>query len=94
MADHVFRDKHRNEYLAVVYVERMSNELRDDHRVARPGLDRGLASRILHLAHLFDELELALFAAILASTYSFASSSRPSFLASASLFWNSAYSPL
>src|SRR5689334_6219909 len=40
VADHLFRDVHRNEGLAVVDLEGEANEVGQDGRAARPGLDR------------------------------------------------------
>jgi hypothetical protein len=40
VAHHVFRDEHRDVLLAVVHGDRETNHVRDDHRAARPRLDR------------------------------------------------------
>src|SRR6188768_4074129 len=39
-SNHILVDGHRHELAAVVDVERQSDELRQDRRPARPGLDR------------------------------------------------------
>src|SRR3954466_2440155 len=46
-ADHVFIDRHRHELAAVVDVEGQADELRQDRRTTRPGLDRRAASLVL-----------------------------------------------
>ena len=46
-ADHVLVDRHRHELAAVVDVERQADELRQDGRAARPGLDRRAAAGVL-----------------------------------------------
>jgi ribosomal protein L22 len=38
--DHVLIDRHRHELAAVVDIEGQADELRQDRRAARPGLDR------------------------------------------------------
>src|SRR5699024_3134739 len=50
VAHHVLVDQHRNVVAAVVHRNRVTHHLRQDHRAARPGLDRTLAgARGLHL---------------------------------------------
>src|SRR4029079_14575262 len=39
-SDHVFVDRHRHELAAVVDIEGQADELRQDRRATRPGLDR------------------------------------------------------
>ena len=39
---HVFRNVHRDKSLSVVYRNRLSYEIRRNHRSARPGLDHRL----------------------------------------------------
>src|SRR5207237_10196189 len=46
-ADHVLIDRHRHELAAVVDVEGQADELRQDRRTARPGLDRRAAALFL-----------------------------------------------
>src|SRR5574344_1788608 len=52
--DHVLGDVHRNKHLPVVDVERVSDKLRDDHRAARPSLDRHFFRT--HLLDLIDQI--------------------------------------
>jgi hypothetical protein len=40
VADHVFRDIHRNVLTAVVHGDRQTDEIRQDRRTTRPGFDR------------------------------------------------------
>jgi len=40
VANHLVGDVHRHVLLAVVHGNRQTDELRQDHRAARPGLDR------------------------------------------------------
>src|ERR1044071_3813874 len=49
VADHVFRHEHRLKNLAVMHVERVSNELWRDRRTARPRLDRLLRTGRIQL---------------------------------------------
>src|SRR5690554_2968848 len=50
VADHVLVDQHRDVVAAVVHGNRVTHHLGQDHRTARPGLDRALAgARGLHL---------------------------------------------
>ena len=44
VADHVLGDEHRNVLVAVVDAEGDADELRQDRRTARPGLDHVLAA--------------------------------------------------
>src|SRR5690349_289411 len=46
-ADHLFVDRHRHELAAVVDIEGQADELRQDRRTARPGLDRRAAALFL-----------------------------------------------
>ena len=50
VSDHIFGHEHRHERFAVVDVERMSNEIRNDHGTTAPGLDGNLVRGI----HFFD----------------------------------------
>src|SRR5215208_6174985 len=45
-ADHVLIDRHRHELAAVVDIEGKADELRQDRRTARPGLDRRSAAAL------------------------------------------------
>src|SRR5690606_16095585 len=50
VADHVLVDQHRDMVLAVMHGDGVAHHLRQDHRAARPGLDRALGvARRLHL---------------------------------------------
>src|SRR5690606_10138556 len=50
VADHVLVDQHRDVVAAVMHGDRVAHHFRQDHRAARPGLDRTLArARGLHL---------------------------------------------
>src|SRR5687767_8758380 len=51
VTDHLLGDEHRDELLAVMDGERMTDHVRRDHRSARPRLDDRLLSRIVHLPH-------------------------------------------
>src|SRR5262245_50913355 len=57
-ADHVFIDRHRHELAAVVDIEGQANELRQDGRAARPGLDRRTAALLLSGFSLLQERQL------------------------------------
>src|SRR5688500_5415876 len=54
VADHVLVDQHRNVVLAVVHGDGEAHHFRQDHRAARPGLDRTLAGA--GLLHLCDQV--------------------------------------
>jgi hypothetical protein len=56
VADHVLGDVHRNMLLSIVYGERQSDELRNDRRTTRPGLDRPLVVRVARLAHFVEQV--------------------------------------
>src|SRR5437867_164659 len=56
VAHHVFRDEDRVEDFAVVHVERQSDEIRRDHRTARPGLDWRLGPRLFGLRDLVGQM--------------------------------------
>ena len=45
VADHVFRDIHRNVLMAVMDGDRQTDEIREDRRATRPGFDRLLIPR-------------------------------------------------
>src|SRR3982750_221948 len=57
-ADHVLIDRHRHELAAVVDIERQADELRQDRRTARPGLDRRAAALLLSTFRLFQQRKL------------------------------------
>src|SRR5262245_47037651 len=54
-ADHVFIDRHRHELAAVVDIEGQANELRQDGRATRPGLDRRTTALVLSGFRLLQE---------------------------------------
>src|SRR5512134_47995 len=56
VADHVFVDVDRNVLLAVVHGDRQADELRQDRRAARPGLDRLLVARCRRDFHLLQQM--------------------------------------
>ena len=58
MADHIFRHEHRVENFSVMNVERQPNEIRRNHRTARPGLDRRLLIRRFGLLDFFLKVEI------------------------------------
>src|SRR5688572_24947350 len=57
-ADHVLVDRHRHELAAVVDVEGEADELRQDRRTARPGLDRRAAALFLRSFRLLQQRKL------------------------------------
>src|SRR5688500_14904315 len=56
--DHFLIDGHRHELAAVVDIEGQADELRQDRRAARPGLDRGAAALVLSGFRLLQERQL------------------------------------
>lgn len=58
VADHVLRDEDRDELVPVVNGNRMTDEVRADHRGASPSLDDGLLARFIHRQDLLLELEV------------------------------------
>lgn len=58
MSDHLFRYENREELLAVVYRDRMTDELGRDHRGSRPRLDDLFLSRLYHLLYLLLEFRV------------------------------------
>src|SRR5690349_20575387 len=57
-ADHVLVDRHRHELAAVVDIEGQADELRQDGRAARPGLDRRPATLLLSGFRFLQERQL------------------------------------
>src|SRR5690348_11533901 len=57
-SDHFLIDRHRHELAAVVDVEGEADELRQDRRTARPGLDRRTATLVLSGFRLLQERQL------------------------------------
>src|SRR5678815_1264955 len=56
--DHVLVDRHRHELAAVVDIEGEADELRQDRRTARPGLDRCTATLFLRAFSLLKQRKL------------------------------------
>jgi hypothetical protein len=52
VSNHVFGDKHGDEFVAVVNCQGVSHKLRRDHRPSCPGLDGPLLTRSVHLVNL------------------------------------------
>src|SRR5690242_10050497 len=57
-SDHFLVDRHRHELAAVVDVEGQADELRQDRRAARPGLDRRAAALVLRSFCLLQQRKL------------------------------------
>src|SRR3546814_4616492 len=57
-ADHVFVDRHRHELAAVVDAERQADEIRQDRRTARPGLDRRPRAGFLRDLRLLQQMQV------------------------------------
>src|SRR5471032_2746914 len=55
VTDHLLGDVHRDELLAIVDAERQTDELRQDRRAARPGLDHFAANVRARLLDLLDQ---------------------------------------
>ena len=58
VADHFFRNGHGDELVTVVDVERQTNELRQDRRTTRPGLDRALVIVCANCLDLVDQVRI------------------------------------
>jgi len=58
MANHVFGYEHGIKNLAVVNKKRVADKVGRDGRPARPGLDRTLGGRLIHLIDLFEQMLL------------------------------------
>ena len=58
VSDHVFRYINADKVFTVVNVERMTDEVRNDHAAAGPCLDRALDGLLIHLVDLDEELLL------------------------------------
>jgi hypothetical protein len=56
VADHVLGDVDRDVLLAVVHRDRETDEVRQDGRAARPGLDRTLVGRGPRGFHLVEQV--------------------------------------
>src|SRR5689334_16269611 len=57
-ADHFLIDRHRHELAAVVDIEGEADELRQDRRTARPGLDRRSATLVLRSFRFLQQRKL------------------------------------
>src|SRR3982750_3735757 len=57
-SDHVLIDRHRHELAAVVDIEGEADELRQDRRAPRPGLDRRSAALVLRGFRFLHERKL------------------------------------
>src|SRR3546814_8857316 len=55
---HVFVDRHRHELAAVVDAERQADEIRQDRRTARPGLDRRPRAGFLRDLRLLQQMQV------------------------------------
>lgn len=62
MANHIFSNENRNEGLAIVDIESMSNKIWCYRAAAGPGLDRLFAARFVHLVDLVEEFPLDVWA--------------------------------
>ena len=58
VAHHVLGDENRIEGLSVVHQKRVADKVRRHHRASRPGLDRLLCARRVHLVDLFQKIRL------------------------------------
>ena len=58
MADHVLGNENGNKYLSVMHQKRVANKIRRHHRASRPGFDRFLHARVIHLVDLVQKMQL------------------------------------
>ena len=58
MADHVLGNENGNKYLSVMHQKRVANKIRRHHRASRPGFDRFLHARAIHLVDLLQKMQL------------------------------------
>ena len=58
VSDHVFSHKDIDESLAVVDIESMSDEIRNNHGTAGPSFDWSLHSGLIHFFHLDEEISV------------------------------------
>ena len=58
VADHVFSDVDSDEVFAIVNIEGVADEVRDDHAFAGPGFDRTLDRLFVHFVHLDEQFLL------------------------------------
>ena len=55
---HILGNKNGIERFPVVHQKRVANKIRRHHRTSRPGLDRFLDARRVHLIDLFKQMRL------------------------------------
>src|SRR5690606_37779915 len=79
--DHVLRDVHGNELVAVVHRERVPDEVRGHRRRARPGLDDPLLAPAVHLPDLLEQLRVDVRSLSYGSSHSLATRSGAHFVA-------------
>ena len=58
VADHVLGDENGIERLSVMHQKRVADKVRRHHRASRPGLDRFLDARRVHLVDLLQKMQL------------------------------------
>ena len=58
MTDHVLGHKNGLENLSVMNQKRVADKIRRHHRAPRPGLDRFLRARVVHLVDLLQKMRL------------------------------------
>ena len=58
MSNHVFGDKNGGKRFPVVYQKRVADKVRRNHRAPRPGFDRFLSARRIHLVDLLKKIRL------------------------------------
>ena len=58
MTHHILGDKNGMKRFPVVYQKRVADKVRRHHRASRPGLDRFLDTRRIHLVDLFKKMQL------------------------------------
>jgi hypothetical protein len=58
MTDHVLGDENGVKGLSVMHQKRVADKVRRHHRAPRPGLDRFLCARSVHLVDLLQKMRL------------------------------------
>src|SRR5436309_12009654 len=58
MADHVLGDENGVKSLSVMHQKRVADKIRCHHRTPRPGFDRFLCARTVHLVDLLQKIRL------------------------------------
>ena len=56
VANHVLRDENGMKRLSVMHQKRVTDKIRRDHRAPRPGFDRFLGARAVHLVDLLEKM--------------------------------------